>query len=406
MVPAVMRSRPAAVIFLAVCCGTLLLLLSRSQHLLLGRAGVATASRTLFGPATAPPPSSAAALVFGVIGDWGVARLPWEASGAQVPFQLAVAAAMGRWSTVQPRPAFVLSVGDHAYPVGLRSANESGRLVDSWERVYVGGTLKMLPWYATGGNHDCVGDMQAQYRFPHPRWHMSPYAAVRRHVPGSRHGTSVRVIILDMCTFICGGGAPPNFRCKASAKDNMGEVRGGDEAARSAMLQWAREQLEISGCGRHSRTWCVVAGHWPIFSFAGNGPTEVLISDLLPLLRQHGVHAYFSGHDHNLQHVSLRQSDSAPGVGGAPNPTSTGGPEMFVSGAGGYKLHSEMKAEVAVEARQLQSQMATSRYIHHGHGFLSVKASDEEMVVSLVAVDGQGMDASRATVVHTATLNW
>jgi hypothetical protein len=58
-----------------------------------------------------------------------------------------------------------------------------------------------------------------------------------------------------------------------------------------------------AACGARTarNTWCVVAGHWPVFSFGGNGPTDVLIDELLPILNDAGVHAYLSGHDHNMQ---------------------------------------------------------------------------------------------------------
>ena len=51
---------------------------------------------------------------------------------------------------------------------------------------------------------------------------------------------------------------------------------------------------------------------------------------VLPLLEEHGVHLYFSGHDHGLQHVKH---------------ASVTGPDLYVSGAGGYRLHPQLKDE-------------------------------------------------------------
>ena len=47
----------------------------------------------------------------------------------------------------------------------------------------------------------------------------------------------------------------------------------------------------------------MVFAHHPIYSGGGHGDTPELIENILPLLQEHGVHAYFNGHDHDLQHL-------------------------------------------------------------------------------------------------------
>ena len=52
-------------------------------------------------------------------------------------------------------------------------------------------------------------------------------------------------------------------------------------------------------------TWLFVAGHYTIYSTADHGNTKELIESVVPLLKKYKVHAYFNGHDHVLQHISM-----------------------------------------------------------------------------------------------------
>lgn len=64
--------------------------------------------------------------------------------------------------------------------------------------------------------------------------------------------------------------------------------------ARSA-AHWAWLERTLANS---TADYLIVAGHHPVWSVCGHGPTPLLVSRLRPLLFAHGVTAYFAGHDH------------------------------------------------------------------------------------------------------------
>ena len=60
---------------------------------------------------------------------------------------------------------------------------------------------------------------------------------------------------------------------------------------------------------------------WLVWSVAEHGPTELLVQLLRPILIRYNVTAYFSGHDHNAQHIHERDSTVEYFVTGAAHGT-------------------------------------------------------------------------------------
>jgi acid phosphatase len=104
----------------------------------------------------------------------------------------------------------------------------------------------------------------------------------------------------------------------------------------------------------HSSTaeWKIVIGHHPVYSKGSHGITTELLEDmdgldsLDPLMRTHGVQFYFSGHDHNQQHMFHR------------------GLNYVVSGAGGGNIYDDTTDEYP---------SGSLRMFDREHGFVGVQ---------------------------------
>jgi tartrate-resistant acid phosphatase type 5 len=84
-------------------------------------------------------------------------------------------------------------------------------------------------------------------------------------------------------------------------------------------VAWLKAELEKP----RTTPFTIAMGHHPIFSNGPHGDHKMLIRDWEPLLREHKVHMYLAGHDHDMQHLEF-----------------DGHPTSFVlSGGGGADLY-------------------------------------------------------------------
>jgi len=234
------------------------------------------AGRLLPGTLHAAEPAGKA-LNFAVIGDWGRKGQPDQAQ---------VAAQMGL-ACQKTAASFVISVGDNFYEVGVKNVTDPLFQL-SYENVYTADSLK-VPWYAILGNHDYCGNCDAQLEFGkgHPRWNMPSryYSQVHAIDPA----TNVEIFYVDTSPFILAYRQhhliAPNIATQDTAKQ----------------LQWLDQAL-----GASTAQWKLVMGHHPIYSSGlAHGNQPEMIEHLLPLLQKYKVHAYFAGHDHDLEYLKV-----------------------------------------------------------------------------------------------------
>ena len=185
---------------------------------------------------------------FVALGDWGLAGSSFETTINSI-------------HTECPDRDFVLLLGDK-YPRGFDTVNDS-----DWDlftnRVARGSSV---PHHVVLGNHDYMSNPQAQLDFAKldPRWDLPSKYYKRTYTDGE---TSICVVGIDTNIF--------------------------DQV----QAEWLTGQFSDPACDPEN-AWIVVMGHHPIWSGAMYSNTSNLVEKLLPILKEHRVHLYLSGHDH------------------------------------------------------------------------------------------------------------
>jgi len=267
-------------------------------------------------------------LCFPVVGDiGGIPQHPYSTWT-----QRKVAILLGK-VTEKLNCKFVLGVGDNFYYDGVRTVDDP-RFIQTFESVYTAPSLH-IPWHMIAGNHDHHGNVSAQiaYTKKSRRWHFPNFFYSTVHeIPNT--GKLLEVLAIDT-TMLCW------YKKQSGAPDP------------DTQLKWIEEKLRNS-----IADYIVVAGHHPIFSAGKHGSTGCLQSKLQPLLKKYSVTAYFSGHDHNLQHIHEDNHDV----------------HYFVSGSGNF--HDTVQwHKHALPSGSLKS-------IHVDNGFLVVCTNGNELVIN------------------------
>ena len=245
-------------------------------------------------------------VVFFVVGDWGREGTVNQTGVSKLM------ADVGR----KKSPQFIVSTGDNFYPNGLNSTHDE--LFDlSFKNVYTGKALQ-VPWYAVLGNHDygdgilgfCENDQSktACDRSPKhqlgqalvsrdPRWYCQ-----RRYT--KRFGSGlVDMFFIDTSPMVL----------------EYHDMEWGRYPGGITEQSWESQLKELESDIQSSKaSWKIVVGHHPPRTNGDHGNNADLMQHLEPILRDGNVDAYFSGHDHNLEHLKFRDLDT----------------EYFVSGAG------------------------------------------------------------------------
>ena len=264
----------------------------------------------------------AGALNFAILGDWGRRGRPDQREVAQ---QMALACQKSSAS-------FVISVGDNFYETGLTSL-EDDQWQLSFEKVYDAPSLQ-VPWYVILGNHDYIGKTEPQlsYGKTHPRWNMpARYYTKVYSVDATTH---LECFYIDTCPFIEEYKNNPEF--------TKGELPAQDTARQ---LQWLDRALADS-----KAEWKLVFGHHPVYSSGlAHGNQPEIIAHILPLLEKYKVQAYFSGHDHDLEHLKAGDLDLiVSGAGSEHRPVKTPATSPFSQAVSGFTLASVSRAEMQV----------------------------------------------------------
>jgi len=269
-------------------------------------------------------------LSFFVIGDWG------EQGGKT---QRRVAAAMDSLAA-KSHIDFIVTTGDNFYPAGVHGIDDPAWKT-TFEEIYSLPSLSQVPWYASLGNHDYMGDIRAEmdYHQVNPRWHLP--ARYYSQVFGSAGGLSAEIFFIDTCGLINYYRSRPDKYHRIDAVDS------------ERQMAWL-----YSGLARSRADWKIVVGHHPVYSSGWrHGDTDALKPLLPPVFGKFGVAAYFAGHDHHLEHRPGKDT------------------QYFISGGGG--------------GYRLVWPFGRSRFVDASAGFALVKLTRETMRVSFISPDGE-----------------
>ncbi|MCX7304664.1 MAG: tartrate-resistant acid phosphatase type 5 family protein [Hyphomicrobiales bacterium] len=251
-------------------------------------------------------------LNFLAVGDWGS------------PGVAPVARAMGEWAA-EMAPAAIISTGDNFYPAGIHGGADP-RWQSSYEQFFVAPGLQ-CPWHVVLGNHDHLGDIEAQiaYTAKSPRWRMpARYFSWSQLLPD---GAVADFFFIDTTPVHDGThGLLSTFVPL--------------EAFVVSQFRWLETELAAS-----KADWKIVVGHHPVFSGGVHGPTWGLVRYLKPMLEEHGVRVYLNGHDHDFQHIAIDGVNYITCGGGAePRKVAAASGTLFARSTFGFLAASLTKA--------------------------------------------------------------
>ncbi|XP_013379880.1 tartrate-resistant acid phosphatase type 5 [Lingula anatina] len=293
--------------------------------------------------------ASGSSLRFLAVGDWG--GLPSKPYTTHI--ETSVAHAMGQ-TAAKYQTKFTLALGDNFYYDGVKHVDDA-RFHETFENVYTDKALQ-TPWYIVAGNHDHRGNVDAEIEYSKKshRWNFPHYYyPLQFSIPGSQ--ATVSILMLDTIQ-LCG-----NTKHDLAGDQPQGPA---DIKVANAQWDWLEENLK-----NNKASYIIVAGHYPVISIAEHGPTKCLTQKLMPMLYKYKVTAFFSGHDHNLQHLQHTQS-------GVPV-------DYFVIGSGNFVVTSTAHHS-AVPSGSLKYHGADK----HNGGFAYIEATPQAMTLSFISGSG------------------
>ncbi len=245
--------------------------------------------------------------------------------------QLAVAAAMETVALAKPLD-FVLALGDNFYPDGVSSVDDP-QWKTSFEDIYIGEGLKDIPWYAILGNHDYLSnpDAEVAYSKVNSQWRM-PHRYYTITI--TTKSQKVRLVVIDTSPF-----EKSYYRDPSMVKNFVGDT--------ATQRIWMDSVFALNDA-----TWTIVAGHHPFFTGGARANlTNSVRESLLPDFNKYNVQAYFSGHEHDLQHIKpddIKLNQFVSGTGAETRPTGSIPGTKFSASENGFMAVEVVSTEVRV----------------------------------------------------------
>jgi hypothetical protein len=176
----------------------------------------------------------------------------------------------------------------------------------------------LLKTCSIGGNHDYCGNIDSQIEYSkkaNTRWTFPDYnhRVVKEFTVGDGASTSdasdvktvkLEIVMIDTVQIAGHRCHGPGYESLTTA-DYFDPLPGPLNLAQaSTTLSWIDHVLSQSDAD-----YLLVAGHFPIYSACSHGNTEYLVEHLDPMLKNYGVTAYLSGHEHCQFHFQNDDMD-------------------------------------------------------------------------------------------------
>jgi len=177
---------------------------------------------------------------------------------------------------------FILTCGDNFQIAGVDSINDPLWKIN-YESVYLNDSSLLVPWYPALGNHDYLGNPEAQVEYSKTSKYWKMPARYYSFVEKAESTDSVRFIVLDTQGFI-------------QEYQNLPDKNDYETIAQYA---WLKNVLSTA-----NEKWIIVTGHHPVFSASiFHGDTDEMKEFIKPLFDQYKVDFYICGHDHDFEHA-------------------------------------------------------------------------------------------------------
>ena len=231
---------------------------------------------------------------FGIISDWG-------GNGTEPYTQRALNMAQSADNVgLTLKSDFMVLLGNNFFEDGVGSI-DSSRWETTWNKIFDPNfpNIGDLNYYVTAGPADYKNNISAQINYQendqYKRW---KYYDLWYKIPKINYPEfGIDIFLIDTNVMLGKSAADQDTSAEAIA----------DRQAQQ--YAWLDEQLESS-----MADYLIVAGHDPIFSVSSQ-QEQLLLDNLLPLLRKYDVQIYLSGNDYNQQvikdnYVSGRTGDN------------------------------------------------------------------------------------------------
>ena len=261
------------------------------------------------------------------------------------------------------KPQALMMLGDNWYGE-LAGGVHSPRWKMQFEEMYPAEAFD-CPAYAILGNHDYQRwpeskvDAELEYaRMGKTRWTM-PARWYRFEFP--TRNPLMTVIALDSNMPFADGSSSRGRDFTLTPQQQADQ------------LAWLTTELKRP----RTTPFLVVMGHHPVYSDGKHGDHPVLVRDWDPLFREHGVHLYLAGHDHDMQHLEFEH-----------HPTS-----FFLSGGGGADLY-DLKINPSKRGP----------YAQKVYGFSHLSVTPKQLILRHLDNDGRILHALAKTSAGTVTI--